>query len=81
MFTATLNDRVRVKLTAEGRRHHRKFHDDNHTASGVTYREPQTDSVGYSTFQLWELMQIFGSRMGIGKSSIFETAHIRFEGF
>lgn len=70
-----LNDRVRVKLTDTGRRIHRLDHDKySVTCPKLTYFEPETDEQGWSTFQLWDLMKLFGSHIYMGMPELpFET--------
>ncbi len=71
-----VNDEVRVKLTARGRELHRKEHEylfNPWDGEVPTYRPPVEDIDGWSTWQLWRLMQCFGPRMGNGIPVPFET--------
>jgi hypothetical protein len=35
------------------------------------YTPPETDADGYSKFQMWELMEQFGSYCGLGRETTF----------
>lgn len=64
-----INNYVSVRLTEEGLdQYHRHFQ-----LFGVSVEEPLTDSDGWSRFLLWELMSIFGERMGNGMPNLFST--------
>ena len=52
-MTINLNDTVRVKLTDYGVMIHRK----------TVRLEPQVDDDGYTRYQLWDFMRIFGNEM------------------
>lgn len=59
-----VNDYVRVKLTAEGRR-----------ISLARQRHlPAEDDAGWSRWQLWDLMHVFGERCFNGCNIPFETS-------
>lgn len=64
-----LNDIVRVKLTAKGLDIIKKYYYD--LALPVRSREPDED--GYTTWQLWELFEMFGSHIHLGMDVPFET--------
>ena len=72
-----LNDNVRVKLTPLGR----KLHEEDHckfwagvpTAKAPEYTPPKEDQAGWSTWQLWALMEAFGQHTHIGVEPCFET--------
>jgi hypothetical protein len=70
-----INEMVLVKLTEEGRRLHRawfySFWRDN--PNQPMYSPPKEDEAGYSSWQLWNLMETFGPDMGIGSALVFET--------
>jgi hypothetical protein len=73
MMQFNINDRVRVKLTEYGKEvdraeHARIFAD----RPWVAYRPHPEDAEGWSTWQLWYLMQTFGSSISFGRLP-FET--------
>ena len=85
-----INHNVYVKLTDEGRRLHRKAHDELHdhirtvtpkhlTAYPYEYHPPAEDEDGWSKWQLWELMASFGAHMHNGCTVPFEL-NIRIPG-
>ena len=73
-----LNWMVRVRLTDRGREIHRENYrrfdllmpgfSDRHP-----YKPPTEDADGWSRFQLWELMNIFGRDMDCGVNIPMET--------
>lgn len=68
-----LNSKVRVRLTSDGRAHYVQ-----HVASFgyLAHRVPKLveDPTGWSEWQLWELMSIFGALWSFGSATIpFET--------
>jgi hypothetical protein len=71
---------VKVKLTTFGIEKLKEKHDKiRAVAPGIgEFKIPQTDFNGYSSFQLWELMEDLGEYIGIGKRLPFET-NIYFE--
>ena len=62
MIDINVNDYVRVRLNDLGRKHHRD--DFLRWTAGLAkkpeYRPPQEDADGWSRWQLWSLMQLFG---------------------
>lgn len=76
-----VNHEVHVRLTDEGRRLHKKAHDDLNAhirsispkARPFEYRPPAEDEEGWSEWQLWELMASFGAHMHNGCKVPFET--------
>lgn len=77
-----LNDNVKVKLNEYGHQIHKQWHADfldllrpeyrmNHP-----YRPPTEDEEGYSSWQLWSLMQIFGPHIELGRFPPFSTEMI-----
>ena len=63
-----INDFVRVKLTDEGRRIHRerfrKLNAKVKITSNLKYSPPVEDKDGWSRWQLWVLMEMFGEHTG-----------------
>lgn len=75
MQAFNINDRVRVKLTPEGKAAHAADHAAFWAKVGkaMPYKPPKEDAEGYSTWQLWSLMQAFGSHIGLGLKVPFDT--------
>ena len=71
-----INEKVRVKLTEHGRALHREDHKKlwaHLEQKAPKYTPPKEDAEGWSEWQLWELMQNFGSHIGLGFRTPFET--------
>lgn len=72
-----INDIVKVKLTEDGLDVMRKRREETNnmlrTFGGTEMPEYQPDEEGYSSFQMWALMDIFGGYMTVGTKLMFET--------
>jgi hypothetical protein len=74
-----INETVKVKLTEIGINHLKRRRKDlnEHVTSrgGVGFGELiiKTDENGYTSFQLWDLMNTFGEFMGLGSNPPFKT--------
>ena len=79
-----LNDNVRVKLNDAGREIHKIRHDELYdyiesrgvpspTYERLKYRPPKEDSDGWSEWQLWDLMSLYGPHITLGAALPFET--------
>lgn len=72
-----INEYVRVRLTDRGRKLHRKQHDEIYASVGAKispeYRPPTEDKDGWSRWQLWYLMMLFGDDVYIARPLAFET--------
>lgn len=72
------NDAVKVKLTGVGEHILREQHDDlnehilNRGGRGIGPYVSKADEEGYSTFQIWDLMQRLGPHMSIAKPEPFK---------
>ncbi|MDP2599095.1 MAG: hypothetical protein Q8P49_04680 [Candidatus Liptonbacteria bacterium] len=74
-----VNDEVEVRLTEAGKRIYRQHHGEiSRKASwNIAIREPQ-EQEGWSCFQMWVLMEIFGPHMHMGTPEApFEENEIR----
>ena len=69
-----LNEIVFVKLTDHGRAIHKANHERIFTSrlAVIPYEQPKEDAEGFSTWQLWGLMEEFGQHMGLGKENCFD---------
>lgn len=70
-----VNVQVKVRLTDIGINILRAKHDElKKTFNRLgDFKSPPVDADGYSSFQLWGLMQTFGPHMGLGFNVPFET--------
>lgn len=80
MFKFNMNQTVKVKLTEYGLEIHKKdwesfwLHGGPARAKIAAYNPPKEDEDGYSTWQLWSLMQLYGEHIGLGFNNLpFET--------
>lgn len=73
-----LNDTVKVKLSDRGLEIHRESWDKIMCNSPYqnSYIPPSVDEEGYSYFQLWDLMHIFGSKVSMGLKLPFKDTDI-----
>ena len=71
MKNLSINSDVWIKLTNEGKRILELYYVDSHGNKIEMNRKTKN---GYTKFQLWEVMYLFGNEMSIGKTSLpFET--------
>lgn len=66
-----LNDIIRVKLTDHGKDIY--FHqNDDLIKRGVRINRsmPKEDADGYTKFQLWHFMELYGSYIGMAKENV-----------
>lgn len=78
-----VNNEVRVRLTPLGRKIHKEKHEALGAAFGKVAHEaiqkefkyvaPEEDADGWSTWQLWQLMNTFGDHCWNGCEPPFET--------
>lgn len=71
-----INDRVRVRLTADGRDILAKIHQERFGYLGdraPKFSLPKEDEAGWSEWQMWTLMQDFGPYISLGSRAPFET--------
>lgn len=70
-----VNNYVRVKLTPVSLDILRRRHDSLRARLPTLpeFTPPAEDDGGWVRFQAWELMQIFGPHMGLGRVTPFET--------
>lgn len=68
-----INDTVRVKLTDEGRKAHRENFDKLYCSNPnkPEYRPIKEDDDGWSSWQMWYLMQQFGPHTYMGCELMF----------
>lgn len=56
-----LNHYIKVKLTEKGKEIYRnRFDEDDIKELGIEYCEPKIDKDGYTEFQMWDFIRIFG---------------------
>jgi len=75
MTPFNINNYVRVKLTPSGKDIHKQYYESiRNMRTNYTYEPPKEDTKGFSRFQLWELMSLFGEHIYMGmREQPFET--------
>jgi hypothetical protein len=71
-----INNYVKVKLTDKGKEIFYHQHDEINDLAGKELIEPhypEVDVDGYTEFQLWELMRLYGEHLSNGCNLPFET--------
>ncbi|MFD1179223.1 hypothetical protein ACFQ3W_23420 [Paenibacillus puldeungensis] len=85
MIKFNINNWVKVKLTELGKEIEKKNYEalnEMLKQYGSKYSDEfklEVDENGYTSYQLWELFEKFGSHVGIGKKQPFETEIILIE--
>lgn len=81
--TLNINDYVYVQLTDVGKQIYYDFYDYYDKLSVSSFGAPKLkeDKDGYTGFQIWEFMQIFGSKVYMGMvGSPFKNNILQFRG-
>lgn len=76
MKEININDHVKVKLTDFGKDIYFHQYDDLNEKQGKTIIEPhypKVDEDGYTDFQLWSLMELYGEHIHMAGKLPFET--------
>ena len=77
-----LNDEIKVKLTEHGKDIYYHQYDRLNTALGREVCKPsypKVDEDGYTTFQLWCFMELYGVHMGMTLPNVIEPLDIVFD--
>lgn len=78
-----INENVKVKLTDYGKNIFYHQYDELNKTYGkeiIKPRYPKVDSDGYTSFQLWCFMNLYGSYIYMGAQNVIEPLEIVFEG-
>lgn len=84
MQTINLNDHIKVKLSDAGKDIYYHQYDEINRKLRLLSGKPTTikptmpkvDTEGYTKFQLWEFMHLYGKYIMMGGESILETLNI-----
>ena len=71
-----INSLVKIRLTKQGHATHQQHHQKYFGFSNkdYPYKPPEEDEQGYSSWQFWKLMEIFGGEnSSLESSNLFET--------
>ena len=74
-----LNDEIKVKLTEHGKNIYYHQYDQLNTALGREVCKPsypKVDEDGYTTFQLWCFIELYGVHIGMSLPNVIEPLEI-----
>jgi len=74
-----INEDVKVKLTESGKVKFREYLLDTYNADENVITLYKPDINGYTIFQLWDFMRIFGPHMYVGGEALFEENDVYIE--
>lgn len=77
-----LNENIKVKLTDFGKNIYWHQYDELNNSFGRQLCKPtmpKVDEDGYTTFQLWHFMELYGEHMGMTLPNVIEPLEIVFE--
>lgn len=80
--TINLNETVKVKLTNLGQEifyHQYDFVNERCGKEVIKPSFPKTDEDGYTSFQLWEFIELYGKHIGMRKKNVIEPLEIVYE--
>ena len=81
LLKINLNDIIKVKLTPYGSEIYYKQFDDVNKRYGREIcepRMPKIDKEGYTEFQLWQFMELYGEHIGVCKQNVIDPIDIVF---
>lgn len=74
-----LNDWIKVKLNDRGKDiYYHRFDDviKEYPQYNIKPSMPKVDENGYTRFQMWNFMEIYGEHMGMAKLPVLETLNV-----
>lgn len=83
MARINLNERIKVRLTDLGKDiYYHQFDDLNEMAGRCVLKPeyPKTDEDGYTEFQLWAFIELYGEHIGIAKPNVIYPNEIVYAG-
>lgn len=78
-----LNERIKVKLTDYGKEIYYHRLDDVFRQTGLSVFKPEfpkTDEEGYTTFQFWDFIHIYGNYIDMGLPAVIKPLEIVYVG-
>ena len=80
-YALNFNDIIKVKLTDHGKDiYYHRFDNLIETGVNLTPKMPEVDTDGYTKFQLWEFIQLYGQYIGMALPNVIEPIDIVIEG-
>ena len=83
MVAINLNEVVKVKLTDHGKKiYYHRFDKVNEAAGREILKPsfPKVDADGYSRFQLWDFIHLYGNYIYMAVENVIEPLEIVYEG-
>ena len=83
MVAINLNEVVKVKLTAYGKEiYYHRFDKVNEAVGREVCKPsfPKVDAEGYSRFQLWDFIHLYGNYIRMAAKNVIEPLEIVYEG-
>ena len=77
-----LNEDIKVKLTDLGKDiYYHQFYELNRQCGKIVYKPsfPKEDAEGYTKFQLWVFIEIYGKYIGMEKPNVIKPLEIVYE--
>lgn len=78
-FKVNLNDTVKVRLTDLGKEiYYHRYDNLNQRAGKIICKPkfPEEDAEGYTQFQLWDFIQLYGGYIGLARPNVIEPLNI-----
>ena len=80
-YAINFNDTIKVKLTDRGKDiYYHQFDDLIERGTKLTPKMPKVNADGYTEFQLWDFIQLYGQHIGMTKPNVIEPIDIVIEG-
>lgn len=79
MFIVNLNDVIKVRLTDLGKDIYYHQYDNLNRQAGREICEPKfpdVDEEGYTSFQLWDFIRLYGGHIGMARQNVIEPLDI-----
>ena len=83
MIRININESVKVKLTDYGKDVYYHQYDELNRRVGREICKPsfpKVDEEGYTSFQLWYFIELYGNYIGMGKKNVIQPLEIVYEG-
>ena len=80
-YALNFNDAIKVKLTDHGKDiYYHQLDDLIKAGVKLTPRMPKVDADGYTEFQLWTFIQLYGQYIGMALPNVIEPIDIVIDG-
>lgn len=77
LIRVNLNDKIMVKLTDLGKEiYYHQFDDAINAGAKIKPHFPKEDANGYTQFQLWDFIHLYGQHIGMARPNVIEPIDI-----